>query len=482
MLQCKKSRNGGFMGKKRITLLLCTLLLGAFFGAPGAALANEEGEQYVRVRLSAGQAQTITVEVTGQYRCNGVTFSGGVVTLKRSGTHVRVIHSELGVLSDNDFIYLERRAQEADEASFSLQNERYGYCRYLGDLYCCVDGDGTLCLVNYVTMTQYLYGVTGGELRNSHPIEALKAQTIAAKGYAVLCRGSEGAYDLTDRPNDQVYKGYRPADDNVIAAVDAVAGEMLTLDGEPIKCYYCTSNGGQTLTPAMRWGSGVSDGAYRMRFDPYDVAGSGSAAVLTVAADSGTWPAPLAAFLLNVARQQEARVAAVLEITEFSGFYDAENHSGTERYPAARAPQAWATALLRVRLLDGATALIRCGFAPESLLKEGVVSCEGADVWFVREAEGGGWQVVFGRSSGHRVGMSHCGMLEMARQGFSYAEILAFYYPGAELTREKTAASQRQVAAPAPEPTYTLRVVEKTRSDEAVSEASVWEFLFGWLF
>ena len=111
-------------------------------------------------------------------------FTGGSVTLERHGARVRVVHETLGVLSDNAFVYLARRG----EGCLTLENARYGTCRYLGDLYACVE-DGALCLVNYVPLTQYLYGVTGGELRNSHPAEALKAQAIAAKGYALSCLG-----------------------------------------------------------------------------------------------------------------------------------------------------------------------------------------------------------------------------------------------------------------------------------------------------
>ena len=89
-------------------------------------------------------------------------------------------------------------------------------------------------------------------------------------------------------------------------------GEVL-LDGEPIKCYYCTGNGGQTLTPAMCWGAAnASDAAYDLRFDPYDVAGSDDAVVLEFTPDAAGWPEAAAAFLLRQARRQDARVAEVL--------------------------------------------------------------------------------------------------------------------------------------------------------------------------
>ena len=464
------------MKKLTVFVLICTLLFGASLGAPAAA-----EEPYVRVRLSTGGAQAAQVLCEGAYRCGGTSFTGGSVTLERHGARVRVVHETLGVLSDNAFVYLARRG----EGCLTLENARYGACRYLGDLYACVE-DGALCLVNYVPLTQYLYGVTGGELRNSHPAEALKAQAIAAKGYALSCLGGDGPYDLTDGPNDQVYKGYRPDDGRVMAAVDAVAGRTLLIDGEPLKCYYCTGNGGQTLTPAMRWGAdSPANAAYDMRFDPYDLVGAGGdAAVLALPSDASAWPAQAQAVFLSAAREQEPRAAQVLELLALSGYHNAEDRQGTALHPADEAPHAWAAAEVRVRLTDGSEAAVRCGFAPEALLEAGAVACEGANVWFVREEAPGQWQAVFSRASGHRVGMSHRGMLEMAYQGYTAAEILAFYYPHATLSGTETGAdAQRAAAAAQPTPTpYQVRVIEAPQSAAAQpASASLWDLLLGWL-
>ena len=195
------------MKKTVIFLLVCLLLTAAPFPARSyaaeedavSAAADDVDSVFVRVRLSTGGAQRVCIAVEGTYRCNGTPFTGGTLTLRLRGEHVTVTHSELGLLSDNPFIYIERLDPDPWDAFFTLDNARYGECRYLGDLFGCIDDEGKLCLVNYVPMTQYLYGVTGGELRNTHPIEALKAQTIAAKGYALSRVGSSGAYDLTDR-------------------------------------------------------------------------------------------------------------------------------------------------------------------------------------------------------------------------------------------------------------------------------------------
>lgn len=470
------------MKKLAAFLLGLALLASAFFGAH--RVAAEEETRHVRVRLSTGSARAVTLDMTGDYRCNGTTFTGGTVRLERSGNGVRVVHDTLGTLSDNAFVYLERRPAGEAEACFSIDNTRYGTCSYLGDLYACVDGSGALCLVNYVTMEHYLRGVLSGELNDTTPFEALKAQAVAARGYALSCLGAAGAYDLGDDPGDQVYKGYRPEDRAIAAAVREVDGRTLLLDGEPIKCYYCTGNGGQTLTPAMCWGAAnASDAAYDLRFDPYDVAGSDDAVVLEFMPDAAGWPEAAAAFLLRQARRQDARVAEVLGMTALTGYHDAENHAGSARTPRTLAPQAWAVAQLAVRLEDGTETALPCGFAPEALLTEGVVACEGANVWFVYEQADGAapFQLVFSRAVGHRVGMSHRGMLEMARQGFAYEEILAFYYPNATLSPGTAAAPAQATPAPTPTPTpYELRVVAPSAAASGGAQ-SVWDALLGWL-
>ena len=72
-------------------------------------------------------------------------------------------------------------------------------------------------------------------------------------------------------------------------------------------------------------------------------------------------------------------------------------------------------------------------------------------------------------------------MLEMARQGFAYEEILAFYYPNATLSPGTAAAPAQATPAPTPTPTpYELRVVAPSAAASGGAQ-SVWDALLGWL-
>ena len=72
-----------------------------------------------------------------------------------------------------------------------------------------INRDNTLTLINDVCMENYLQGVVAVEMPPSWEMEALKAQTIAARTYAVANMGKRGkyGYDLKDTPEDQAYGG-----------------------------------------------------------------------------------------------------------------------------------------------------------------------------------------------------------------------------------------------------------------------------------
>lgn len=408
---------------------MLTLALAVVSAAPLSHARAETPD--VAVELSIGKVRVLTVEALGFYTVNGQTFIGGTLTFRVSDGKVAVSHSEHGELGLAGQIRVVRADVPASEAQLTLKNSRYGETAYLGDLAVTITDEGCLRAVNEVTMEEYLCGVAGGELRASHPAEALKAQAVAAKGFA-LAYVENGVCRLTDTASHQVYKGCC-TDASVTDAVAAVSGLTLTFCGQSVKCFYCTANGGQTLTPYMRWGGSSYEGIYALRFDPYDLAAADDAEVLTFTADPATFSAPLYAFFLERCRETLPAADAILRLDELTGYYSADAASSGGRYPDARAPQERAEAAFTV-LADGRERTVRVSFPLYSLKTAGVVGGS-PDTWFIQR-DSGAYRIVFSKSSGHRVGMSHRGMTEMARQGFPFDQILAFYYPGATLTPE----------------------------------------------
>jgi len=103
-------------------------------------------------------------------------------------------------------------------------------------------------VLNDVSMEEYLYGVVPFEVPMSWNLEAVKAQAVAARTYAVRCLNQydHGEYDVYDSVKDQVYRGIDGEKPKSIDAVDSTRGIILSYQGWPIKAYYCADAGGQT--------------------------------------------------------------------------------------------------------------------------------------------------------------------------------------------------------------------------------------------
>ena len=124
-----------------------------------------------------------------------------------------------------------------------------------------------ITVVNVLSVEQYLYGVVGKEMSPSWSEEALKAQAVAARTYAIAHkrRFSQRGFDLTDDTSSQVYAGVGGESPTVIKAVNATKGEILTYQGKPIDAFFFSTAGGWTENSENVWGTyipylrGVSD-------------------------------------------------------------------------------------------------------------------------------------------------------------------------------------------------------------------------------
>jgi len=452
---------------------------------PAGTRAESADPETVRVRvsLSVGSINRLTAAVEGQYRCGDTTFVGGTLTITARDGIVRAVHSDLGELARGDSVRIVREEETVWAAFLTLPNVRYGDCRYLGDMIFSTDGEDRLRVVNDVDMRAYLYGVVGGELRNTHPTEALKAQAVAAKCFALTCLDVSKPYDVDDTPTDQVYKGYHPAHEHVIAAVNAVADDVLLYAGDVVRCYYCTSNGGQTITPLMRWGNNSDQNAvFSMEYDIYDLEGADDAVLLHILPDVHALPDAAAMFFLRLAKEQNASVTQVDTILSLHGLHDPLDPDGSHDAPSDLAPQTHIEAQLACRTADGAWITVNCGFSPERLQQENLLFAPDANTVYLRPEDDGSWTLIFARAVGHRVGMSHEGMLARAEAGFTYDEILLWYYPGAELVSR--AAMSEDEAIPATETPTVTAAPQPTATPEPVlipceTEPTLWERWFG---
>lgn len=159
----------------------------------------------------------------------------------------------------------------ADQNATEIGFRRVNYpALYQGDLRLKLS-DGVLWPILTLHVEDYLLGVVPYEMSNSFPLEALKAQTVAARTYALRKRGSGGDYDVVDTTNDQVFKGYLSGYGNAEKAVEETYGVCGFFGGRLAQCYYAASNGGQTELPETVWRGSGALGYYAVADDPCDV-------------------------------------------------------------------------------------------------------------------------------------------------------------------------------------------------------------------
>ncbi len=121
---------------------------------------------------------------------------------------------------------------------------------YRGSLRVLVNPRGLVTVVNRVDLEEYLYGVVPAEMgpKRYDELEALKAQTVAARTYALAHRGqfeSEG-YDVCGTPRCQVYSGLSAEDPLSTAAVESTRGLVLAFDGRLADALFTSTCGGRT--------------------------------------------------------------------------------------------------------------------------------------------------------------------------------------------------------------------------------------------
>ena len=394
--------------KKKLCIFIALVLLAGLISIPPTVRAEESN---VRVRLTTEGRDVLTLPLSGTYTLEGTEITGGTLTVAVSGTEVVVTHDQLGALFTGERVTLTAQ----DRANlFTLATAGGKERTYRGSVTFDVS-DGAVRAVNTVGMEDYMLGVAVAEVGRDASEALLKAAMIAAKGYALAEIGVSGskAYDVDDTSSDQVYNGFYPTAEKAIACAAEVADETLMLDGKPVKTVYSSSNGGAMIKPGGKY-----DAAYANKFDPFDITRSDATNLMVaVTGDApATLPQKLYEYLLS-----KADGDAIVEIADVEG------------YPQDAAPQDGFKITMKVSKGGSVeTKTLNVTFA--ELAQQNVILSDNS-VRFAVKVKDGSWLLCWGQSKGHRKGMSQKGAARMAELGYSYVDILKFYYPGAELTR-----------------------------------------------
>jgi stage II sporulation protein D len=132
-----------------------------------------------------------------------------------------------------------------------------------------VTGGKAVRVVNVVGVEPYLWGVVPREMPDRWPAEALQAQAVVARTYALGHLEHGGDFDLYADTRSQVYGGIPAESPPARDAVDATAGQVVLYDGELAQTFFFSSSGGRTANVQDVWGSKAVPYLVSVP-DPYD--------------------------------------------------------------------------------------------------------------------------------------------------------------------------------------------------------------------
>ena len=264
--------------KTKYLALILALIMTALLCAPVAAYAEEEealeekpvaietDDTFISVGIKYGSSAVDRVDMYSDYGFQIVDTTEGLVeTLPLTGYTHLVITAENGIvnvadengttlvtdLGKNDVIM---NGDWQGEGSFkSSVNSR----TYRGGLKFYVRDNGDINVINYLSLDHYLYGVIQGEMGHQNPLESLKAQTVAARSYAMTNVGrhrSEG-FDVCNVSHCQMYYGVDYEKEKTIQAVDETSDLVIWYNGKIVPAYYSKNNGGYIQNSEDVWGN-----------------------------------------------------------------------------------------------------------------------------------------------------------------------------------------------------------------------------------
>ncbi len=308
-----------------------------------------------------------------------------------------------------------------------------------------------ITVINELSMGDYLDGVVPLEIGTTEtPFEALKAQSVAARTYAVANhKHEELGFDLCNSTCCQVYGGYEVENLATNNAIKATEGMVVTYGGALAQLYYFASSGGATANSENVWSKAVP--YLQSVEDPYEITKYWSYSFS--AEEMTTHMANMGRNIGTVTGIQAISTSGSGRVTELK----ITGTTGTATFNRVSTRSAFPTYLpSQVFTIGGDTGYTvkRAGNALESISISGALvrtasgtsTVSAAGSVYVRDGNGNlvslqvnsstsGDFVITGAGSGHGVGMSQRGAMGMASAGFTYEDILKHYFTGVEVEK-----------------------------------------------
>lgn len=234
------------------------------------------GDEYSSFEEAEDRARDLEDLFNGEFypylTKDGYTICGGNFKDKNSAEKLRMELEDEGYPSEringnleniivfndsNKPVFMYEKDMPLYFSSYNSQ-ERYEMIKvdkraYRGRMELSIIDNNRMITINHVELENYLYGVVPNEIPGSWGIEALKAQAVSARTYAVSCIKPRQSYDLEDNQNSQVYMGYDYEQGSTNRAVNETLGRKIYYDDQLIQAFYHSTSGGRTENSENVW-------------------------------------------------------------------------------------------------------------------------------------------------------------------------------------------------------------------------------------
>ena len=375
---------------RRAGLLLCVFMTLVPFNF--AEDAGTGSAAVIRVAISRNTTQ-FTLKTSGKVYALELKTGQKYMLLERSVYEVKYISpARLAVAGAT--LESPVKLVAADGGDRIKLNGRF----YRGDLYMRTTAAEKLEVIEHLSIEDYLYGVLPVEMSPDWPLEALKAQAVASRTYALKNADPKKDYDMTDGVETQVYNGASGMNSRIIVAVDSTRGEVLKYKGKLITAFFHACCGGHTASASSAWGETIVKPLYGVK-DPF-----------CSNSTHFNW-------------EYYATTRDLLAFIQNSGA-EALKIKGIRISKRDRSGRA-----LKLKFMTDAGS-----FTADAVELRKSFGTYGIKSTFItRIAPGNGGYEFYGRGWGHGVGMCQDGAKQMALNGRNYKKILHQYYPGASI-------------------------------------------------
>ena len=456
---------------KKIISIIFMLVMFACAGVTAFGLA-EDVPEYVRIGISTGSSSYAATFTNGfcvyEYDDGAVSsvksFSDiNSIQIVNDGTYVNVYNSS--DLSTPIYSYDNQSEFFVGCSDMKTGTMTLGGATYRGGIKLYKSSDGNFRVINVLMLEKYLYGVVSKEMSSSYPLEALKAQAVAARSYALgnIGRHKSHGYDICNTQCCQVYGGVSGEVAKCSSAVDSTSGVIAYYDGKPISCYYSANNGGYIESSKDIWGTEV--GYLQTKKDEYNpdynwnatfTSSELTALLKTAGYNVGTITdinilskteggsvtkleikGTYGSAVLDKSNIRSVLGSSVMKSLKFTVSYSGNDSgsvdtNGTQYYVKGVNGAATQTILTGLAMFDkdGNTVTINSS-AVTAQSSANVVTLSGVISGATSTTTAKTGEFVFsGKGYGHCIGMSQQGAKVMAESGFTYDEILKYYFIG----------------------------------------------------